>query len=686
MERLEQCGFLRFALMLASVRIAVVVMMAAEPAASERIVPPAGIRVPDETRKELEAGAHSLAREIDALRGVLNEKPDKLELLPDIQIFYKAVDWAVRYDEFYRSNEVQIARALIAQGMERAAQLRNGEALWTSATGLVVRGYASRIDGSIQPYGLVVPSSFARNPERVTEPVLRSERRLDIWLHGRDDHLTELKFISDRQRSSGEFAPTNGFVLHPYGRYCNAFKFAGETDVFEALEHVRKHYPIDDNRIALRGFSMGGAGCWHLGAHHAGDWAMVAPGAGFANTAEYLKLPRGPGGPPAYEQKLWHLYDATDCALNLFNTTTVAYSGELDKQKAAADAMAAAMRSAGMELIHLIGPKTEHKYEPETKKELARRVDECVARGRTPFPGTIRFATWSLRYHAVRWLTVEELEKHWERAQVEAEILNPHELRIRAENITGLTLSMPAGLCPLDTTLRPEVKVNGQTLEAPRVQAGGSWKARLIQRGGRWSVVHSFEDGLLRKRHGLQGPIDDAFMDSFIIVVPTGQAWNESIGRWTTNEVAKAVAEWRSQFRGEPRIKRDDEITEADAAANHLILWGDPHSNKWIGRLADKLPIIWDAKSVRIGKQSFTSTQHLPVLVYPNPLKPQRYVVLNSGFTFAHPRSSSNADQTPKLPDYAVVDIDGPPAVGVNGEVVAAGFFDEQWRLAVDTK
>jgi len=89
-------------------------------------------------------------------------------------------------------------------------------------------------------------------------------------------------------------------------------------------------------------------------------------------------------------------------------------------------------------------------------------------------------------------------------------------------------------------------------------------------------------------------------------------------------------------------------------------------------------------KTVRIGKKSFDSTHHLPVLIYPNPLHPKRYVVLNSGFTFAHSRSSSNADQTPKLADYAVVDIDGPPAVGVNGEVVEAGFFDEQWRLPLE--
>ena len=301
-------------------------------------------------------------------------------------------------------------------------------------------------------------------------------------------------------------------------------------------------------------------------------------------------------------------------------------------------------------------------------------------------PRQIRFSTWSLRYNRMFWVAVEGLAKHWERGWVDAAILNPHEIKIKTENVTGLTLSMPAGLCPLDITLRPGIQVNGQMLEAPRVQADGAWKVRLQERGGRWSVVHSFEDGLLRKRPGLQGPIDDAFLDSFMMVVPTGQARNESIGRWTTNEMAKAVAQWRKQSRGEPKVKRDDQVTDGDIATNNLILWGDPGSNRLIGRIANKLPIVWDANTVRVQEERFDSAHHLPVLVYPNPMHPTRYVVLNSGFTFAHPRSTSNADQTPKLPDYAVVDIDGPPAVGVNGEVTEAGFFDEQWKLPLESK
>src|SRR3546814_3421319 len=67
-----------------------------------------------------------------------------------------------------------------------------------------------------------------------------------------DLKLTELDFINQRQKSPGEFTPPNTSVLHLYGRYCNANKFACEVDLFEALESVKKLYPIDDNRLVDR--------------------------------------------------------------------------------------------------------------------------------------------------------------------------------------------------------------------------------------------------------------------------------------------------------------------------------------------------------------------------------------------------------------------------------------------------
>src|SRR4051812_5822005 len=297
-----------------------------------RPIPPKGIAVPDGDRAELQAGVDRLGHEIDGLRQALAKKPALLDLLPDVQVYHDAVRYALTYNEFFNPREIAAAKVLVQQGLDRTEQLRGGQAPWTSASGLAVRGYVSKIDGSVQPYGLVVPASYqANSPHRF---------RLDLWWHGRGETLSELSFIDGRQKSTGEVTPREAFVLHPFGRYCNANRFAGEVDTFEAIEHVKKNYAIDEDRLVARGFSMGGAACWQFATHHPGVWCAAAPGAGFSETADFLKVFQGEKLKPAwYEQKLWHWYDSTDYAGNLVNCPTVAYSGEVDRQKQAADLM-----------------------------------------------------------------------------------------------------------------------------------------------------------------------------------------------------------------------------------------------------------------------------------------------------------------------------------------------------------
>jgi hypothetical protein len=68
-------------------------------------------------------------------------------------------------------------------------------------------------------------------------------------------------------------------------------------------------------------------------------------------------------------------------------------------------------------------------------------------------------------------------------------------------------------------------------------------------------------------------------------------------------------------------------------------------------------------------------------MIYPNPLNPNRYIVLNSGFTYREYDYLNNARQTPKLPDWAVIDLREAPSSRFPGRIAAAGFFDEQWRV-----
>ncbi|HWE02192.1 MAG TPA: prolyl oligopeptidase family serine peptidase [Tepidisphaeraceae bacterium] len=662
-----------------------------------RQIPPPGVKISDADREELETGTAQLKQEIDAIAkssAVVEVAPGiaapvvvkAATLLPDVEIFYNAVRYALLYNEFFNVNEVAKAKVLLTEGMDRASALKEGQAAWIHAPGLVVRGYVSKIDGSVQPYGLVIPGSFATDPYR--------KRRLDLWYHGRGETLNEINFLSDRRKSVGEFPPDDDtIVLHPYGRYCNGNRFAGEVDTFEAIDSVKKRYAIDDNRILVRGFSMGGAACWMLATHHAGLWAAAAPGAGYTETAGFLKI-SDLAAVPWYQQKLWHLYDSVDYAVNLFNCPTVSYSGELDAQRQAANMMAKALAGEGIELTQVIGAGAHHNYVPAAKEEITRRLDSIARHGRDPLPTHVKFTTWTLRYNSMDWVMIDALHHHWERARVDAEIVDSQTVRVTTENVAALTLRMPPGLCPLDMTKNPKAIINDVAYGVAAVGSDRSWTANFYISKEKPDATHAAIIGLdepsawskflasgLRKSHGLQGPIDDAFMDSFIFVEPTDKPLNEKTGAWVAAEMKHAVEHWRKQFRGEARVKKDSDITDADIASSNLVLWGDRSSNRLLAKIADQLPIGWKDGAVRVGGAAYPSATHIPILIYPNPLNQKRYVVLNSGFTFREYDYENNARQSPKLPDWAVVDVSVAPTAQSVGGISAAGFFGENWEL-----
>jgi hypothetical protein len=635
-------------------------------------IPPAGVTVPDADRRELQSGVDELGKQIDAIRDAQTKHPALLDFLPDVQIFHNAVRYALTYNEFFAPGDIGKAKVLLREGLERARLLREGQAPWAKAAGLVVRGYVSKIDGSVQPYGLVIPPSYANDSDR--------PRRLDIWYHGRGETLSEISFLTDREKNPGQFTPPGAIVLHPYGRYCNANRFAGEVDTFEALDSVRRQYAIDPNRILVRGFSMGGASCWMFATHYPGLWAAAAPGAGFTETPHFLHI-QDVNAVPWYQRKLWHWYDSIDYAINLANCPTVAYSGAIDPQKQAADEMDKAMAAVGLHLEHVIGPGTKHAYEPHAKREVARRINLIAQRGRDEDPVQIRFTTWTLKYNRMRWARVDGLAHHWEQATVEAQHSGPNGIVAKTTNVTALSLVFEPGECSLDNTRPAALLIDGQSLVAPGPLSDRSWMVHLRKSGGKWAVVDSDEEPGLHKRHDLQGPIDDAFMDSFVIVKPTGQPRDAKIGSWIDAEMHHAVSAWRAQFRGEARVKDDTAIDDHDIANSNLVLWGDPASNAVLKRIADKLPIRWDADAIHVGDKSYPAGTHVPVLIYPNPLNPNRYVVLNSGFTFREFAYLNNDRQNAKLPDWAIIDTTVPASPTAPGGISDAGFFGEQWEL-----
>ncbi len=622
-----------------------------------RAIPPKGVDLPAADAEAIRAG-------LTELQGLIKDI-GKNDLLPDVQIYEKAVRYAIENKEVFDVKGVPAVKNVLKAGIDRAKLLKEGNSPWTQLTGPFLRGYQSKIDGSAQPYW-VIPKD--------TDAAQKTKRRLDFWWHGRGETLSEVNFMANPQGAAGIIQQPGTIVIHPYGRYCNANKFAGEIDTLEILEHAKKNNPIDESRIVARGFSMGGAACWQFAVHYPTMWCANAPGAGFSETPEFLKVFQNEKVEPTwYEKKLWLMYNASDVSANIFNLPTVAYSGEIDSQKQAADVMAREMKKEGLELNHLIGPKTGHSYEKAAKEELNKQIDAIVAKGKPTVPEKIRFTTFTLRYNDCAWVKVEGLAKHWERARVDGEIKDGAAI-LKTDGVSALTLHFPEGAAGGPT----KAVIDGTDLAIA--------KEGHFAKGadGKWQSVPSLDSPQLHKLPGLQGPIDDAFMDSFVMVSPSGKPLNEVVGKWAEKEMAHAVKHWRSQFRGDALVKKDSEVTDADIRNSNLVLWGDPSSNAVLAKIADKLPIKWTDKGVVVGDKTFEVGTHVPVLIYPNPLNPKKYVVLNSGFTFREYDYLNNARQVSKLPDYAIVDITTPANSRYPSKIVRGGFFGEKWELLPD--
>ncbi len=663
-------------------------------------LPPPGVAIPDADRAELTTAVAELGKEIAALN--LSKLGGGMDaLIPDVEVFHKAVDWALRYDEFYNVKEVATARTLLAEGKSRAAALKEGEAPWTTQTGLVVRGYRSKIDGSVQPFGVVVPATWKGTADK-------TPRATWVWNHGRGETLSELSFIAGRMKSAGEFTPADTFVVHPYGRYCNATKFAGEVDVFEALDSAKKAYPVDNNRLVNAGFSMGGASAWHLGVHHSGLWAASHAGAGFAETAEYAGVfAAGKTPPPWWEVILYRWYDATVCAANLANHPMFAYYGEQDKQKQATQIMKRFAEKEGVKIEEFVGPGVGHKYEANAKADIEKRVHESakavdqdgeiVLKYRYIIYSPIyspRMEVGLPQFYPNHWnthgrgLSDLTLEKCWERAEFSVEYRNrpSSHFEVKTKNIKSFYFFSPGSTLSVDGVKFPNHGWSPARQIRKYKGHWGDWHVgpnalKYLMEHGRYdeNVQESLE-----KTSNACGPIDHAFMDSFVFVKPTSAPLTPVLGEWTQRELAHATKQWRGIFRGDAPTVDDSKLTDEQIKSSHLVLWGDPSSNAVLKRIADKLPVKWTADGVEFGGKKY-STSHVPVLIFPNPLNPARYVVLNSGFTFSRSAASgTNSQQTPKLPDWAIVDISVPPDDKFPGKIVDAGFFDEQWKFTTE--
>lgn len=644
----------------------------APPKAPQKKQPPHQLTA--DQKQQIETKADELAGKIRSLRAGHADET----LLADVEIFESAARMILEHpEEFFSEAYVGQTLTVLDAGLERAKLLAQKQAPWTTQKGRVLLGYRSEVDGSVQPYGIIVPQNYDGS----------KALRADITLHGRLGRLNEVNMLAtyatanwpSNAGNTPGWSPDDGqFGLDPFGRMNNAFNWAGEADVFETLAAASKRFKIDQKRVVLKGFSMGSASAWFIGMHMPSRFASLESGSGAARSRRF----NNPDSVHVPQRPMLKLTDNIfEWSLNLYNLPTAGYGGEDDPQRRATVMVYDQLVKEGFhfegEPFNQMGTdipflfntaaKTGHLVAPESRKIMDAFHKKWADRGVTS-PDHIRFKTYTARYNESHWVTIDGLERHYEPAQIEAK---------RTENRRDYTITTKgvARLVLRETEKAASVEIDGQKVSvkaAPQValeRTATGWKQAALQERG------------LHKRHGLQGPIDDAFLEGFLCVKPTQMPWNAAATAQALRELAHFDRVHSKYLRGHVRVKNDEDVTEADLKKYHIVLFGDPGSNKLIAKLAGKLPLKWTKQTIVLGGRTFEADRYLPVMIYPNPLNPAKYVVLNSGLTVDDRDYPASDYLTPRLGDFAVVKIQDAPGMP---EAVVAGLFDENWKLPAE--
>jgi hypothetical protein len=595
----------------------------------------------------------------------------------DAEIGRKALRWIMQYREFYTPKFIAMADKTIEMTRNRSKSIQKLVDL-KKGVGTAL-GYISEVDGSVQPFALYLPP----------QADLSRPGALLVVLHGRNQTLNEISFIDAHE---GKPYPKselenglNRFVLHVYGRTNNAYRWAGEADVFEAIGQAMGRLPIDASKIDLQGFSMGGAGAWHLGLHHPFRWRTAEAGAGFNETRNYAKLKEI----SPWVDKLLHIYDAYEVARNATALPFIGYGGEEDPQiRSSLDVVDQLVKEGykirkdglithvdGMNFIQVTGAKMGHKIDQASRLVMDSFVKKVADGNGGRNLKSIDQVSYTLRYNELGWVTLEGLERQFEKAWVQAKLSDDHKTAIfsRLDNISAFRQHR-AGV---ETIL-----IGEQSFQPP---AG---RHVFVKNNGQWQMLTGAAEAefsrSVRKRPALQGPIDDAFRGSFVVVGPVADQASSAESKL----MATFASNWSKFMRGELPVAQSSAIRfdGKDPAEvgpwENLVLFGSPKTNPLIAKIVPSLKqITWSDSDFTLGGKRYSTKDHIPVLIAPNPLAPSRYVVINSGHTFGQKDfEGTNALLYPRLGDWAVL------KKMPNGttETVVSGFFNESWEFMAE--
>lgn len=603
--------------------------------------------------------------------GKLEAVPDTLEpARQNLEAFTRYAETMLpQYYLSWRAWLFRRVRSLLRAAEKDLKRLRNGEDPFQNKRGTFLQTYISDIDGGGESYFIDVPEGY---DSKRTWPLV-------VQLHGLVGLGVPFQQAIPEHRE-------DCITLAPHGKGSIDFKWVAEEEVLRSIREVQQKYSVDAQRICLQGHSMGATGVWSLASHYPQlFWALAASAGNTDHTVweqlwEAPELPEGSKLGPL-RKFLEDADSAITYAPNFLNVHVFCTHGALDDIVPVQHSrnMMEQLRKHGCPFAYREVSLASHASELLTP--TSDQIDWLLAGPQPEAHRKVRLKAASLRYGRSYWLEIRRFERGLQFAEVEAEVTETGRITVSAQNVAELAIFREPGLIPRGN-LSVRMDSDREILVSP--EAWNEQELVLAKRDGRWTPVAPSEG--LSKRRGLEGPIEDAMMSRFIVVC--GAGGSDTIENTVLRQEAEAFREqWTLRFGYPCRFKVDSEVTEADIKESNLICFGRPDQNLVVRRAASNLPCQFERGKITWNGQDHTRPEEGVKFCYPNPLHPDRYLVVFAANSWRGMFQMNNrfgnwfdwsAFENRNFFDYALFD----ERSDLPETFLTFGYFDPDWQVS----
>lgn len=419
--------------------------------------------------------------------------------------------------------------------------------------GARLRAFRSKIDGSFQNYSVRLPAAF--------------------------DSAGKWPLVVFPETGSPSLAGV--FCLYPTLRGQGDFQDLQEIDLLEAIAEVRRDFPIDDNLIYLS--APGGGTCLNLAVHYADQFAAVFSG------VPALDEETGQGVTADGELQRWSRESRTfsGYAANLRNLPVYLLGCQGSCSPEYAGKCASDMREAGcpLEYREFAQAGESHNRPPESVYDDG--LAWLCGWGRDLYPRRISWKSALLKYGKAYWLRFEQFEQPLVLGEIQAEVTDVNQVECRTSNLQAFSMECSPELFTLE---RPVfVRIDGQRVILPARQKPG-WVTF------RKDVIHGWDLERYRmvpplfKHAGQEGPIPEAFLSPFVVVVGT-QSPDRAMNQAWQQAAKEFACFWQAcNSASSCRIIDDKDCDPELLSRYNVILFGDARDNLISELIGENIP------------------------------------------------------------------------------------------------